>query len=121
MKFSRVEKNYNEGYANNFQKMHDHRKPQNRLLQICESEDNFKELQGLDWGFVEGLHEYHGSLNLSQQIAFLYLVAERISNDFDRNCKSCSMDGGVAMMTDIPVLLAKIDALDSEMHLHKAE
>lgn len=44
-----------------------------KLLEICCSEKNLRDLQSLDWEFVEGRHEYTGSLNLFQQLSFLEL------------------------------------------------
>jgi len=48
-----------------------------QLLKICGSENKFRNLTSLDWTFVNESQEYHGNLNVSQQIAFLELVLSR--------------------------------------------
>lgn len=84
-------------------------KLKNRLLSICGSEDNFRELEGLDWEFVMGEHGYDGDLDLSQQIAYLELVLERISTEVVSDDEGCAVEG--ALLQDIPFLVARIDKL----------
>lgn len=89
------------------------RRTKNRLLAICGSDDDFLALVGLDWGFVEGRHEYSGSLDLSQQLDYLELVIERVTTTCDLGC--ADEEGGDRFRDDVPFLLYRIDMLVLEI------
>ena len=84
-----------------------------RLLGICGSEDNFIQLNGLDFGFVLGDHEYEGSLNQSQLLSFLEMALERKTTACsEKPGLGCSIYGGkYTVLLEVPELLDKIDAL----------
>ena len=81
----------------------------NKLREICGSEDNFQELEGLDWGFVKGDYGYNGDLDLSQQIAFLELELGRISTEYEEDEQGFEVEG--AEREDIEFFLARIAEL----------
>jgi hypothetical protein len=84
-----------------------------RLLGICGSEDNFQQLNGLDRDFVNGRHEYYGSLNQSQLISFLEMALERKTSACSkRPGLGCFLDEGAQLLLEeVPELLSRIDAL----------
>jgi hypothetical protein len=84
----------------------------NKLLQICGSEDDFRKLEGLDWGFVQDEHRYHGILDLSRQIAFLELVLHRIPAEY--TIDDCWNTAELEGIDQIASILVKIRALRHE-------
>lgn len=91
----------------------------NRLVEICGAEDKLRDLDGLDWGFVQGKHEYSGPLSLSQQINFLKLAEEKILLMCDRNCSWASrrvneLGEDLSPRVELCMLLEKIEELDIE-------
>lgn len=81
----------------------------NKLLKICGSEDNFRKLEGLDWEFVQGHHEYHGPLDLSQQIAYLNLVLDRLLPEYKVDGHGNTVPS--ENMDYIPGIVSKIEDL----------
>lgn len=88
----------------------------NILIQICGSEHEFWKVQTLDWGYVMGISTYKGTLDLSQQVMYLELAADRLSirqGEFD--CIGFEMEG--SHIWDMLGLGPKIDELNFEREI----
>jgi len=81
-------------------------------MRICQSDKSLRDLTDLDWQFVEGDHDHRGSLNISQQVAYLELVLSRT-----RFCTDPHELGVDPALDEVLNLIARIDELVIELEL----
>ena len=64
------------------------------LLEICGGDEkNFGKLVEMRWSWVLGNTEFTGGLSFDQQIRYVELALERLSNDFLSDEQGCAMKG----------------------------
>lgn len=83
-----------------------------KLVEICGSEDIVWKIRSLNWDFIAGERLYDGELDLSQQIASLELVLERIFTEFASDEQGCEVRGGLA--DEILPMIERIEEIKAE-------